>query len=275
MSPGNSTQWDRTAELTGRGGHIKLIFPGVTLGMTAPPQQWQDAVSEVYARDLVPVIRIGPNWGTINIRKDADDASHLSYTQLAGAYAAAVAGLPLREGWPLVIEVHNEANLCYEWTCEASNAPSDPAPAGWIHYTTTAAEYASFLRDVTNALRGIGDPRILVINGGLAPGGTVECECGGSGYLGGITSLDFLQAMEAAVPGVHAALDGFATVSARSPSSSVAKLRWGVAPTGNSEGCSLPKPSRGGSIGLSAISKADSTSKRRAAKGARRCRRSR
>jgi hypothetical protein len=125
-----------------------------------------------------------------------------------------VAGLPLRQDWPLVIEVHNEPNLCYEWECNPANAPDHPdVPDGWIHYTHTAAEYAAFLRDVTSALRALGDARIKIINGGLAPGGAVSCECGGEGFTAGITSREFLQAMEAAVPGVHAALDGFASHS--------------------------------------------------------------
>lgn len=214
VSPGDATQWDRTAELAGRGGHIKLIFPGVALGMTTAPDDWKTAVSESYARDLIPVIRIGPPWGDRNIRALSDDAGHMSYTSVAAAYAAVVASLPRRESWPLVIEVHNEANLCYEWECQPQNAPSHPeAQAGWIHYTDTAAEYAAFLRDVTTAIRAIGDSRIRIINGGLAPGGAVTCECGGGGFTAGATSRDFLVAMEAAVPGVHASLDGFASHS--------------------------------------------------------------
>ncbi len=214
VSPGNATQWDRAAELAGPGGHIKLIFPGVQPGMTGPQQDWHDAVTGVYARDLVPVIRMGPPWGNRNVRADSDDGTHMTYTNLAAAYAAVVAGLPLRDSWPLVIEVHNEPNLCYEWECDPNDAPSHSGtPTGWIHYEHMAAEYAAFLRDVTSAIRALGQWRILVINGGLAPGGAVNCECGGSGFNAGITSREFLVAMEAAVPGVHAALDGFASHS--------------------------------------------------------------
>ncbi len=203
VSEGNTDQWDRAAELAGRGGHVKLIFAGVELGMTGPSQSWIDAVSAVYARDLIPVIRMGPSWGSMNIRDRSDDGSHMDYSSYAAAYAAVVGGLPLRDGWPLVIEVHNEPNLCYEWECSG----------GWINYTTVAAEYAAFLRDVTTAINALGDSRIQIINGGYAPGGVTDCECGGSGYSGGITSREFIAAMEAAVPGVHAALDGFATHS--------------------------------------------------------------
>jgi len=214
VGPGNGSQWDRAAELSGRGGHIKLIFPGVVAGMAAPEAGWVTAVDEVYARDLVPVIRVVPPWGNRNLRDSSDDDSHMSYTGLAAAYAAVVGGLPRRAGWPLVIEVHNEPNLCYEWECNPANAPAHPdVPDGWMHYTHTAAEYAAFLRDVTAALRAIGDSRIEITNGGLAPGGAVSCQCGGDGFTAGITSREFLQAMEAAVPGVHAALDGFASHS--------------------------------------------------------------
>ena len=214
VGPGSSGQWDRAAELCGRGGHIKLIFPGITRSMNGPPGEWVSAVSEVYARDLVPVIRMGPPWGDRDIRKESDDPGHQSYTQLAAAYAAVVAALPLRDGWPLVVEVHNEANLCYEWECNPADVPADPnVPAGWIHYTTTASEYAALLRDVASAVHALGEPRIVVTNGGLAPGGTVACECGGSGFTPGITSREFLTAMEAAVPGVHASLDAFASHS--------------------------------------------------------------
>jgi len=203
VGAGNTTQWDRAAELAGRGGHIKLIFAGVELGMGGPPQEWIDACNEVYARDLIPVIRMQTGWGQTNVRDLSDDGNHLDYTSLANAFANVVAGLPKRDGWPMVIEVFNEPNLCYEWECNAGE--------GWLDYTTTAAEYASLLRDVTDALHALGDPRVHVINAGLAPGGTVDCECGGEGWTGGITSREFLAAMEAAVPGVHAALDGFAT----------------------------------------------------------------
>ena len=63
VGPGNSTQWDKTAELTGRGGHIKLIFAGIDMNTSGPPQDWVEAVNQVYARDLVPVIRLGTALG--------------------------------------------------------------------------------------------------------------------------------------------------------------------------------------------------------------------
>ena len=68
-----------------------------------------------------------------------------------------------------------------------------------MHYSDIAHEYAYFLRDVANALHAINDPRIRVINGGLAPGGAVTCECGGSGFTAGITAIEFIQEMQAAM----------------------------------------------------------------------------
>ncbi len=183
---------------------MKLIFVGVVPGMSGPETAWSNAVAGVYARDLVPVIRMNPHWGQTEVREWSDDSSHLSYTGYAQSFAAVVSGLPLREDWPIWIEVLNEPNLCYEWTCDSDAGT-------WMGYETTAAEYAALLRDVTAALHALGDPRIKVINAGLAPGGAVDCECGGSGFNAGITSLEFITAMDSAVPGVFDDLDGFAS----------------------------------------------------------------
>ncbi len=202
---GNTDQWDRAAELAGPGGHIKLIFPGMELGMSGPPDDWYEAIEQVYARDLVPVVRMNRPWGQMNVRNLSDDSQHLDYGSYAQSHANVVAGLPLREGWPIWLEIHNEPNLCYEWECDAGE--------GWLDQADIAAEYASLLRDVTGALHGLGDGRIKVINGGLAPGGVGSCECGSDDYSGGYTSETFIASMRAAVPSVFADLDGFATHS--------------------------------------------------------------
>ncbi len=212
VGPGDTNQWNLTADLVGHGGHIKLIFPGIDLNTNGPDSSWVTAVQESYNRDLVPVIRLGPHWGDRHIRNMADDASRTTYTNIAQRYAQVVAGLPLRAGWPLYLEVHNEPNLCYEWECHPGETPSNPnAPAGWMHYADMAHEYAYFLRDVADALHALGDPRIRVLNGALAPGGAVTCECDGSGYTAGITALDFITEMTTAVPGIWSQLDGWAS----------------------------------------------------------------
>lgn len=206
VGPGDAGQWDRAQELSGRGGHIKLIFPGIEPTTTAAEPGWIDAVQGAYDRDLVPVIRMGPPWGQMGIRNWSDDAAHRDYTTYAAAFAAVVDDLPRRGDWPIWIEVHNEPNLCYEWTC-------DPNETAWLDAPTIGAEYASLLRDVRDALNALGDSRIKVMNGGLAPGGVGSCECGTDNYSGGETSDAFIGYIEAEVPGIFASLDGFATHS--------------------------------------------------------------
>jgi len=212
VGPGNPAQLDLAANLSGPGGHVKLIFAGVRPDMTGPTPEWANAVREAYARDLVPVIRFGPDWGDRRVRNQSDDGSGRRYTRLAQAYAAVVRGLPLRAGWPLYVEVHNEPNLCYEWQCDAGAFTNNR-----ITLDVMAAEYASLVRDVSASLHALGDARVRVANGGVAPGGVRWCACVGTRdtaageWEGGTTSLDFLRAMSAAVPGVFNGLDAFAS----------------------------------------------------------------
>jgi len=212
VGPGDVSQLELTADLVGPGGHIKLIFPDVVPSMSGPHPEWVDVVREAYARDLVPVVRFGPPWGDRRVRNQSDTGSDgRRYTALAASYAAIVRGLPLRDGWPFYVEVHNEPNLCYEWQCDRGIFPSDRIESARI-----AEEYASMLRDIADALHAIGDPRVRVINGGLAPGGVRWCECNGTGegaWEAGNTSRDFLAQMAAAVPGVFDRIDAFASHS--------------------------------------------------------------
>jgi len=80
-----------------------------------------------------------------------------------------------------------------------------------MHYTDIAGEYAAFLRDTATAIRAIGDPRVKVLNGGLAAGGFIACQCDGTGYTAVISSRDFMDAMATAVPNVFTLLDGWAS----------------------------------------------------------------
>lgn len=212
VGTGTSMDWNRASELAGAGGLIKLIFAGVSPGMTTALPNWIEAVEQAYALDLVPVIRVGPQWGDMNIRSYSDDSDHMHYDTLAATYASVISSLPRRENWPLVIELHNEANLCYEWLCSEQDAKAHPdVPSGWMHYTDMAAEYAAFLRDVSVHIEAIGDPRILLLNGGLAPGGVTQCACDGDGFTPGITSIEFIHAMKAAVPDVFDRIDAWAS----------------------------------------------------------------
>lgn len=204
--PGNQQQLDLAANLAGARGGVRLTFAGITKDMHDAPAEWKSAVQLSYDRDLVPYVRLGPPWDDRRVRNQSDDAAHVIYGAYAQAYADTVASLPTREGWPLYVEVHNEPNLCYEWACDPGDGND-----GWLPYETAAAEYAHMLADVADALHGLGDPRIRVLNGGLAPGGTVSCECGGEGFQPGITSIEYIQAMLAAEPGLIAKLDAWAS----------------------------------------------------------------
>ncbi|MFH1438289.1 MAG: hypothetical protein ABIJ56_21450 [Pseudomonadota bacterium] len=237
VSPGNSGQWDLSYSLAGDGGYIKPIFPGVEPSMGSVPPEWVDAVSQIYSRTLIAVIRIGPPWGNMYVRNMSDGGSFTSYTEIAGKYSMVVeAVMPhVTAGWPIYFEIHNEPNLCYEWKCRTHEAPPHAdTPEGWIHYSDTAHEYAYFLRDVADALHDIGDARIHVINGGLAPGGTVTCQCDGDGGTPGITALEFIREMEIAVPDIWDRIDAWATHSY--PSSG---LGWGFFDTYESCGPGL------------------------------------
>jgi hypothetical protein len=211
VGPGSANDMQLAAELAGPGGHVKMIFPGVTRSTQGPQQAWVDAVNHAYASNLVPVIRVGPPWGDRNLRKQSDDAGNMDYTSLAQAYKRVVDGLPRDDDTLIWIEVHNEPNLCYEWVCDAGQG--DMEGGSKISYQTIAAEYAAFLRDVTEALHSLNDEHIRVINGGLAPGGVRWCNCGSEGGEPGITAKEFLQAMEAGAPGVFDELDGWASHS--------------------------------------------------------------
>jgi hypothetical protein len=227
VGPGNTAQRDLARNLTGDGGYIKPIFPGVDLNLTAVPPEWIDAVRESYDRNLMVVVRVNPPWGQMNVRNMSDGNSFTSYVQLAQKYRmVAEAVLPhVKPDWPIYIEVHNEPNLCYEWTCQPNEAPPHAdTPAGWIHYSDTAREYAFFLRDVADELHAVGDRRLKVVNAGLAPGGAVTCECGGSGFTAGVTAIEFMAEMEHAVPGIWDMIDAWATHSY--PSSGVGYGFW-------------------------------------------------
>jgi hypothetical protein len=213
VGPGNVSQLEAAANLAGPGGYVKLIFPGVRPGISGPTAEWSNAVREAYARDLIPVVRFGPDWGDRRVRNQSDAGSNARrYTQLAAAYVAVIRGLPLRRGWPFYVEVHNEPNLCYEWQCDPGSVSGN-----WITQDQIAGEYASMVRDVASAIRAMGNADVKVINGGLAPGGVRRCMCvgtrdaGAGEWEGGATALDFIRAMNTQTPGWSAQLDGWAS----------------------------------------------------------------
>lgn len=202
VEPGSASDFDLAAKLAGPGGHVLVIFADMTPGRHDADPGWKESISQAYARDLIPVVRLAPPWDNRNVR--AMGESPTSYKGLAQAYKDVVASLPRREGWPLYLAAHNEPNLCYEWVCKGG---------GWITEDQMASEYAHYLADVADAIHELGDPRLKVTLGALAPGGVTKCQCDGDGYEGGTTALTFLQKMKEAVPGVFDKLDVWASHS--------------------------------------------------------------
>lgn len=145
-------QLDRALELVGVGGHVTQLLYPVTASTPGPNPCWVYFVAGAYDRQLVPVVRLQGEWGGDYWLKPEPDSPG-NYTSLAQAYKRVVAGLPRRDGHILYVQVWNEPDLPLEWSGEPS-----------------AAEYGHFFVDVAEAIRGIGDSRIKVLNGALTPG---------------------------------------------------------------------------------------------------------
>jgi len=172
-------QLNAARELMGAGAFVKQLFYGITPNTSRPKDCWVYFVNKAYDLDLRPVVRLqGLYAGDAWAKPPADSPGN--YTTIAGAFQKVVAGLPRRDGRNLYVEIWNEPNLNIEWG-------NDPNP--W--------EYAHFLLDVSQAIRALGDSRIVVLNGGLAPGGDFN-------------HLDFIDGM-AAVPGALEAFDVWAS----------------------------------------------------------------
>jgi uncharacterized repeat protein (TIGR01451 family) len=172
-------QLDRVQELMGPGAFVKQLFYRITPATSGPLACWVDFVNRAYDRDLIPVIRLqgehgGPYW--LKPQKDGRG----SYRTIAEAYKRVVQGLPRRDGHKLYVEIWNEPNLNIEWS-------------GAVNPT----EYGEFLVAVSAAIRELGDPRIVILNGALSPGGDQA-------------PLAFIDGM-AAVPGALEAFDVWAS----------------------------------------------------------------
>lgn len=136
--------------LVGRWGYAKTLLADIDGNTKGPPKGWIDYVNKCYKLELIPVLRLGGHYGRGGWRKPEADAPG-DYTSIAQAVKGVVAGLPRTDMCPLYIEVWNEPNLAVEWS-------GKPDPK----------EYADFFVAVSKAIRSIGDPRIRVLNGGLA-----------------------------------------------------------------------------------------------------------
>ncbi|MCK4317895.1 DUF11 domain-containing protein, partial [Candidatus Bathyarchaeota archaeon] len=151
-----SWQLDRVRELMGYGAWVKQLFYGITPQTQGPHICWVDFVNAAYDRGLKPVIRLqGEHAGSYWHKPPADSPGN--YSSIAWAFQRVVAGLPRRDGHRLYIEIWNEPNLNIEW----SNAAN-------------AVEYGHFLEQTAAAIRALGDSRIVVLNGGLSPGGDID-----------------------------------------------------------------------------------------------------
>jgi len=152
-------QLDKALELAGMGGHVTQLLYPVTASTTGPELCWAYFVNGAYDRNLVPIVRIQGEWaGDRWLKPQADSPG--DYTSIAQAYQRVVEGLPRRKGHTLYIEIWNEPNLDVEWS--SVSGPWGPA---------NPYEYGHFMVDVAAAIREIGDPRIVILNGALAPGG--------------------------------------------------------------------------------------------------------
>lgn len=201
VDEGNATDHARTAKLAGPGGWVTVIFADIQPGRTTADPSWKQSIADAYAQDLVPIIRMAPPWGDRDVRKMGETPT--SYKALAQVYKQVIQSLPLRAGWPLYVQVHNEPNLCYEWECSSGSMTSQQM----------ATEYAAMLRDVADAVHSIGDQRIRVLNGALAPGGAASCDCASHDGPPGTLAATFLGYMASAVPNLFDKIDAFASHS--------------------------------------------------------------
>ncbi|RME85481.1 MAG: DUF11 domain-containing protein, partial [Caldilineae bacterium] len=149
-------QLDQAAGLTGWGGWVKQLLPGIETGWQEAPQCYKDFVTEAYNRGLKPVIRLaGAHAGSYWHKPPADGP--LNYQSFAWALARVVASLPKRDGHKLYVQIWNEPNLDTEWGLQPN-----------------AREYATFLSQTYDAIKAYNDPRVVVINGPMSPGATIK-----------------------------------------------------------------------------------------------------
>lgn len=167
-------QLDRALELMGPRSFVKDVFHGIEPGMQNPKPCWGAFIDAVYDRGLQPVIRLqGKHNGDV-WEKPYDIGG------MARAFRAVVEGLPRRDGFNLYVQIWNEPNLNLEWSGAAN-----------------PAEYGELLASAAFAIHSIGDPRIVVLNGPLSPGGNID-------------PVTFLRRMFEAVPATLWAWDVYA-----------------------------------------------------------------
>lgn len=141
-------RWAR--HLVGRWGYAKTLFMNVDRQTQRPEPGWVDYINTCYQLELIPLIRLGGRMKNGQWLPPEPDAPG-DYTSMAAAVRRVVEGFPRSDMCPLYIELWNEPNLNVEWA-------GRPNPK----------EYADFFVQAATAIRTIEDPRIRILNGGLA-----------------------------------------------------------------------------------------------------------
>lgn len=141
-------RWAR--HLVGRWGHAKTLLMNIDRKTRGPQPGWVKYVETCYRLELIPVLRLGGRMRDGQWLKPEADAPG-DYTSMARAIRSVVEGLPTSPRCPLYIELWNEPNLAIEWS-------GQPDPR----------EYAAFFVQAARAIHDLNNPRIRVLNGGLA-----------------------------------------------------------------------------------------------------------
>jgi DNA-binding beta-propeller fold protein YncE len=146
---------DQALELVGSGGYVTQLFYRITPVTTGPDPCAVHFVNAAYDRNLVPILRLQGVWNPVGFWEKPDPGPDGDYAEIAYAFARYVAGLPRRNTHPLYVTIWNEPDLWVEW----SGTPS-------------AVEYGRFFVAVSRAIRGLGDPRVRILNGAVTPANT-------------------------------------------------------------------------------------------------------
>ena len=169
-------QLDQALELVGSGGYVTQLFYRITRAASGPDPCAVYFVNAAYDRNLVPILRLQGVWNSVGFWEKPDPGTRGDYAEIAAAFARYVTGLPRRNTHPLYVTIWNEPDLWVEW----SGKPS-------------AQQYGRFFVAVSNAIRGLNDPRIRILNGAVTP-----------------TNTTFIRQLMA-VPGFATAFDAWAS----------------------------------------------------------------
>jgi len=148
-------QLDQALELVGSGGYVTQLFYRITPTTSAPDPCAVYFVNAAYDRNLVPILRLQGVWNPVGFWEKPDPGPRGNYAGIAAAFARYVDGLPRRDTHPLYVTIWNEPDLWVEW----SGKPS-------------AGQYGRFFVAVSDAIRGLNDPRIRILNAAVTPTNT-------------------------------------------------------------------------------------------------------